>query len=342
MLKAMGPIEEVCRQQELLRKAIGPMEEARQTFAGYAARFHLPAVTETARLLQQVRMDPLKDMLAGFAQKESSLRRAMESMRTPWLDMQEQLRSVRGFAGLQSIGVALRSMSPFNEALAACVRDGVGDWRDTITWPRDIATNPTARSEFYAGLGFNHALTDFPAPAFEQGLDIAGLRREPPPLIRLYGAPIASSEDDIEEENLARTNTAHNWLLRLETQLRGFIDKAMTREFGANWPKKRLPNGLYDRWEEKKQKAVQAGPREWPLIAYADFTDYEQVICKGDNWRQVFQAFFIRIEGVRESLQRLYPIRLDTMHARPITQDDELLLFVETRRLVKAIRRRSN
>jgi hypothetical protein len=47
--------------------------------------------------------------------------------------------------------------------------------------------------------------------------------------------------------------------------------------------------------------------------------------------------FFGRPESVRESFQRLYPIRLDTMHARPITQDDELLLYVETRRLVKIL-----
>jgi hypothetical protein len=74
-----------------------------------------------------------------------------------------------------------------------------------------------------------------------------------------------------------------------------------------------------------------------PLIAYADFTDYALVICGGDNWREVFHRFFQRPENVRESFQRLYPIRVDTMHARPITHDDELLVDVETRRLTKMI-----
>jgi hypothetical protein len=94
---------------------------------------------------------------------------------------------------------------------------------------------------------------------------------------------------------------------------------------------------VYDQWQEKKQAAEKGGAQVRPLIAYADFTDYERVICKGDNWRELFGAFFQRPETVRESFQRLYPIRLDTMHARPITQDDELLLYVETRRLVKVI-----
>jgi hypothetical protein len=48
----------------------------------------------------------------------------------------------------------------------------------------------------------------------------------------------------------------------------------MTHAFGGNWAKHRLPNGLYDKWHEKKQKAEAAGGKEWPIIGYADFTDY--------------------------------------------------------------------
>jgi hypothetical protein len=55
------------------------------------------------------------------------------------------------------------------------------------------------------------------------------------------------------------------------------------------------------------------------LIEYADFTDYAAVICRADNWREVFSTFFNRPESVRESFQRLHPIRLDAMHARLIT-----------------------
>src|SRR6202051_1927237 len=70
------------------------IEEAQRAIAGYTERFRLPAVTETARLLEQFRMDPMKDIAARFAEQESSLQRAMASMRTPWLDMQEQMRSI--------------------------------------------------------------------------------------------------------------------------------------------------------------------------------------------------------------------------------------------------------
>jgi len=326
--------------QELRPAWLRQFEDAQRSIADFNDRFQLPAISETARLLEQFRIDPAKDLLlTRFADQNTSLLRSMESLRAPWLDSQEQMRSIRGFAELQGIGAALQSASVFDETLSAALRVGLGDWRDTITWPKDIFTDLTARSEFYADLGFNHALTDFPAPAFEQSLDIAGLRSEPPTLVDIYGAPATPADDDAEE-GLRRTNTAHDWLIRLETQLRDFIEKEMTRAFGAKWHKQRLPNGLFEVWQEKKQKAMQAGGKDWPLIAYADFTDYERVICKGDNWKEVFAEFFVSIGSVRESFQRLYPIRLDTMHARPIAQDDELLLYVETRRFVKVIRKR--
>lgn len=151
-----------------------------------------------------------------------------------------------------------------------------------------------------------------------------------------YGPPVPYSNEE-DEEALARTRFAYEWLHRLETQIRSFIDVQMTRAFGANWPKHRLPKDLYDKWQGKKQKAEAAGRLGWPLIAYADFTDYELIICRSDNWREVFGRYFRRPESVRETFQRLHPIRLDTMHARPISQDDELLLYVETRRLVGLI-----
>ena len=192
------------------------------------------------------------------------------------------------------------------------------------------------RSAFYVGLGFDPSLTDFPLPAFEQSLDLAGLREEVPPLIAHYGPPVPSDRED-DEEGLSRTNNAHDWLQRLERLLRWFMDEQLTRAFGADWPKRRMPP-THDKWVEKKRKATEAGGPDLPLICYADFTDYSPIICKDENWRVVFAPFFKRPESVRESFQRLHPIRLDTAHARLITQDDELLLYVEVKRLYAAIR----
>ena len=313
------------------------MERAQQFVADYESRFQLPEIGEAARLMGEFRASSVAGMVLDITEETSSIQKAMEAMHQPWLDTADSLRSIGGFAGLQSIGRALGEIPAFGEQLTDALRVGLGDWRDRISWPKPIFTDLVARTEFYMERGFDPALADFPAPAFRESLDIAGLVREPPALVERYGPPVPHSVDDEKEEGLARTNDAHDWLQRLETQLRRFIDEAMTTAFGPDWARHRLPKDIYDAWQDTKRKVEQGDRPELPLIAYADFTDYERVICKRDNWREVFAPTFGRIEDVRESLQRLSPIRVCTMHARPITQDDELLLYVEARRLAKVI-----
>ena len=348
---------EVQRMSALLRSAAGPIEELRRAGvfaqellspaldlvprmpADFGARFCLPKIAETAGLLAKLQptVPGEVEILKRYHVEQSSLQHAAETMLTPWLDMKEPLHSMGGFAALQGIGHALKNMPAFGHILGAALRVDLGDWRDTITWPTEIFTNLGVREDFYVSRGFNSALTDFPVPAFEESLHIAGLRREPPSLVDLYGPPIPGATNDEEKEDLARTNKAHKWLIYLEMQMRNFINERMTKAFGSDWPKHRLPNGVYDEWQEKKRKAQQQGTgSETDLIAYADFTDYEKVICKRDNWK-AFEPFFQRKEDMRESFQRLYPIRVDTMHARPITPEDELLLYVEARRLGEAM-----
>ena len=97
-----------------------------------------------------------------------------------------------------------------------------------------------------------------------------------------------------------------------------------------------LINERWYNWVSKREKERTAGRTPLVLIAYADFTDYEKIICRKDNWKSVFMPIFHRPESVRESLQRLYPIRVATMHSRIITREDQLYLFAETRRLICA------
>ena len=342
-------LENIDRYQKLHRSAIGPLDElckkgvfdqvllvsrqlelVRHAMADFEARFRLPEIAETAGLLAEFWASPVSEALTRYTKQTSNFQSAVESMQTPWLDIKEFQRSMGGFAALQGIGHALKEMPAFGHDLGAALRIDLGDWRDKITWPREIFTDHSARADFYVSLGFNPALTDFPAPAFNEILHIADLGQEPPPLFDQYEPPVPAADVDKEEEGLTRTNRAHYRITKLETQMRRFIDALMTEAFGPDWPKHKLPNKLYGRWQEKKAK--QRGDREFPLIDYADFTDYEAVIGKRDNWN-VFEPIFGRKEDILESLQRMHLIRVDTMHARPITQDDELLLCVETRRV---------
>jgi hypothetical protein len=338
-------IESVTRHQDAIREMLKPIdtlvhssllrdaEEVARLTAAFDSQYKLPALADITRLAEGFEALSASKLLTQFVDSQSSLERAMAQMATPWIDFESSLSSVSAFAELQGLGRGLDSLGGFDSTLTAALRTGIGDWRDPISWPDDVLADLDRRSDFYAGLGFNRELTAMPAAAFSEMLDISGLRRERPALVALYGSPVPDDDDD----DFDRAANAFQWLHRLETQLRQFIDQVMTEAFGADWPRHRLPNGMHDQWQEKRRRAREAGGADGPLIAYADFTDYVLVICRGDNWRQVFQDFFGRPENVRESFQRLYPIRLDTMHARVITQDDELLLYVEAKRLTKMI-----
>ena len=111
----------------------------------------------------------------------------------------------------------------------------------------------------------------------------------------------------------------------------------MTTAFGELWIKHRVPEAIRTRWTEKQTEARKAGRRDHRLVAFADFTDHVPIITRKDNWREVFEPVFRRREFVSESFRRLYPIRVCTMHARLITQEDELYLHVEVKGILAAI-----
>ena len=296
-----------------------------QCLAEYKKRFQLANADDLSVLVAQLQAAPATSAVERLA-----------AITTPWLDVGNQLGSVKRILELQKIGELIGNQATFSGAVAAQVRNWLGDWRTPVTWPKAIWRDPAARADFYDGLGFDADLTDMPAAAFREAAEIANIRSEPPSLVESYGPPVPTSSTATAQAAFSRTNEAHDWLQRFESHLRRFVDAEMTQAFGRDWPRSRLPNGMYDRWKAKKNAAARTRT-ERPLIAYADFTDYACIITRRDNWRQVFANYFERPGNVRESFQRLLPIRLDTMHARPIGQDDELLLYVEIKRIVRAI-----
>ena len=328
----------------LARVALGPFEDLRRSFrigsiasktaAALEEQFRLPAVEETGALLGTLGLATRAAM--DFQVHGDEVRKAIEATNAPWLNIKDEVRSLAGFVELQDIGHVLNTTPDFGSLSADRLRPYLGDWRASIDWPPEIVTNPFVRSDFYLKRGLDPALTDFPAAAFDRALTVAGIKRPPPPRLDDYDRAGAPPADD-EETGLQRNNAAHDHLQRFETQVRRFIDRMMTAALGENWIRHRVDGSMREQWKDKRDKALARGEPEKPLIAYADFTDYEKIIVRKDNWKEVFESVFQRKTSVQESWQRLYPIRVCTMHARIITQDDELFLHSETLRLLRAI-----
>lgn len=311
-------------------------QEALHLLKSHDAMFRFPQASEAAHLLASYQAGAVAVFAQQHAKDALDQQRFLEAITTPWINSAGAARSATAILELQSIGNALRTVKGFDLGLTSALRQDFGDWRDKITFPESVLIDPVARTDFYVTRGFNTALTDFPEAAYHQTLDLAGLDGERLNL-ELYGSVVRPSIDTNEEAGLQRTNKCHDWLQRFERRLRQFINDAMTAQYGSTWPKKRLDPKLYEKWEDKKQRAESSGTI-LTFIEVADFTDYEMIICKQDHWREVFESRFKRKESVRESFQRLHPIRLAAMHARIVTKEDELYLYAEVVRLLSAIK----
>jgi hypothetical protein len=284
-------------------------------------QFRMPALGELSALQAAVAGAlPAFDRVLG-----AGFRAQMEAIKTPWLEINELQRSVSAFAELQNVGALANSLKPFAESVSAGLRNSLGNWTTISNLPDAIFIDPGVRSSFYGDLGFNADLTNFPYRAFDKSVEIAGLSID------------EDEETGDAESPIERNVSAFIHLNKLETNIREFIDEVMTAAFGPTWFDRQMPNGMKEKWVEKRDKARANGEPDQPLINFADFTDYVLIIQKRDNWSRVFEVTFRRVEDIRESFYRLSPIRIVAMHSRIVTLDDELLLKVESRRVLKAI-----
>lgn len=326
------------RQRKLLE---GPLEEARRlglfdptsdvrksmataltAHQEYQRHFRLPEIDEVGRLAREA-MNGV-GLASSVLRDQEALRAAMAGVRAPWLRVEGSTASARAFSNILAIGRGIDARLSFDERYVDALRPTLGDWRDVATPSAELLVDPILRTGVYLERGVDPSLTDFTPSAFDESLRLAGLADD-------------ADGDSKGDDGFSRADEAFAQLRRFEIALRRFIERVMSEAYGEHWMKHQLPANMLDSWRDKRDRAVRAGEIDQPLIDYADFSDYRPIIERKDNWNTVFKPVFGRADDVRESFQRLFPVRIATMHARIITLDDELLLRVETRRVLKAI-----
>lgn len=287
-----------------------------------------------------IRSSELLKAIANASSHRHLIEDGIKQLRSNWIDIDNPEGSVRAFARITDLNATLRGYQSFVPEIADNLRTYLGDWRDPVTFPEEANVDLTMRVAIYEEHGVDVSLTDFPDPAYVEILETTGLSDPIAELEQEFGDEYDSQYQGETPNALDRTAAAHRRITVMEISLRRFIDFHMTLAFGPNWPKQQLPDGYYKDWVRKQEKAVDAGEAKHPLIDYADFTEYQYIICRKDNWAQVFKPFFLRPEFVRETFQRLHYTRLDTMHGRLIEAPAELLMYAETYRIFSAIRQK--
>lgn len=266
-----------------------------------------------------------------------SLKAEVNGLSKPWVEAKTVFASIQAFSELQGIGIAVRSLPAFGGVLTDALRIDLGDWRTAPTYdPRKIL-EPLARTELYLAQGLNRDLSAAADEAIAAGFKVAGLAVDyltSPSLEQFVPSDASPSETAARR----RMGMCFEILWKLERELRDYIDRLMTAQYGNNWPRQRLAPAMLVDWKEKAEKLKAQGRPVERLIEVADFTDYVQIICRTDDFKLLFVAGFRSEAGsVRESFNRLMPLRLATMHARVVTKQDLLYLVSESTRLFSAM-----
>ncbi|NJO34981.1 MAG: hypothetical protein HC869_19555 [Rhodospirillales bacterium] len=278
----------------------------------------LPQLNELRAVGALLEQDAAHEALQQFQMTHNNLQHIMESMREPWLDVQDIVGSFSGFTELAGMGHALASFAPYSDHLSSIFRHELGSWDDIIVPAFEQLQDSSFRIEFYLEGGFNPALTAFPNPAFQESLDKTGIRSRLP-------------ETDDDESHATEL---FKLLRRIERQLRKFIAAEMTRACSQAWLKQRVPPDVLNAMRKRQEDDRASGRPSQALVEYADFGDYIQIILRNDNWRDVFQTYFSSQIDIQTSLIRLNIIRRSVMHARDVTHEDLLLAWAEGQRIL--------
>ncbi len=298
--------------------ALGARMDPLSAAARIADTFRRPEISELASIADAgMSASRIAGEIFGTGNR---LEDALARIESPWADIAATPRSAGAIADINAIGGLFGARDPFSSDVLANLRPSLGDWRDTIIPdPLKLATG-AARREFYVAQGYDAALGNFTEEAFKEVFDDAGLWD--------------AFEDAADDDPVA--DVAYRMLRKFERELRDFIDRTLTREFGEDWVRL-LPSNMRENWEDKKKRKLKAGRPVPSLIICADFADYPMIIENRTFWPAFKKTFRVK-SGVQEAFGRLAPVRIATMHAEDLTLDDATIVLTEAAFIRRAIR----
>src|SRR5882757_1225148 len=139
-------LEDLNRNQSLMRATLGPLEEVRRMndmrgiesmvaetrqmqgmLDDYKKQFQLPQISEAHRMLKEIETSGALAAIKDYQSQADNIRQAMDAMHSPWLDMRHKAESIAGLVGIQSIGLSLKSFPAFDDAVTDSLRNALGD-----------------------------------------------------------------------------------------------------------------------------------------------------------------------------------------------------------------------
>ena len=257
-------------------------------------------------------------------QWRSSLLPRMNSITKPWAIEGHFTDSITSFARIARLHDIVAETVPFAHQNSKVFDEELG-----MPVPFDTNMKPTDRESAMMNSGLNPKVIAFPTSAYPNVLASVGFS--------LSIETISNIESD-KGDSSGVLNPQHTALFgQVENRLRQKIEKDLMGIAGESWYKSRVPNEMLERWQHRKREDQQKRRDSYSLIFYADFMDLSIIINRKDNWKDVFQQYFISKDEIQVSMQRLHTVRRAIGHNRPLNRGDLLILFSESLRILTSL-----
>lgn len=255
----------------------------------------------------------------------SDLAGRMSRTTADWAFVEAPEASAEAFARLGRLADVALYSDPYTDEAAEALFIDLGVPTESGNEPEDIEQ----REARYDEAGRERELIAFPPATYSEIVISAGGPSifPPPPALVVVGGLIEAVGYSPETAFL---------LASLEAHLRLHVTARLEAEAGRSWLKQRVPENLREKWRELAEEARAANKPVFAPIHYANFMDLVDVMCRRDNW-PLFNTTFRDQGNLRVSMTRLYSVRNDLAHARPICQTDALIARMESTMLFRAM-----
>ena len=123
----------------------------------------------------------------------------------------------------------------------------------------------------------------------------------------------------------------------LEISVRTFVQEQLFECFGPNWWKTRVSGKIKKDCESRANKEKsQRFPRlpQSELVHYTNLGELKDIICRADNFRDVFKSFFENTEQISSKLSELVGFRNPAAHIRLVLGREQYENIIVTGRSV--------
>ena len=241
-------------------------------------------------------VEPYRGVFDSISSWQASLAMRMEVVTTPWVLNDHLSKSLVGFARISRLSDAVHTPAPYSAPVVELVGEELGGGYETE--PEDTEDE---RDEAAVRAGFNPDLIAFPSDAYDEVVVAAGFSFRFPPIPPLQVEASVDHGADFDPDH-------RQLFTALEQHLRRVVEKTLTEKAGPKWIKQRVPKGMRQRWEERREEDWSPDRPVYSVVQYADFVDLKDVICRKDNWRDGFKAIFGNREDLSMSFRRLHPV----------------------------------